>query len=1079
MSKDAIKPLLNLFRAVNEDTEVTVESCVELEYFYEIIIANASVSERRNSAITQFFGGRVNSIEPVAESQGLRVRVSKVDLPSYYDVMKVIPYLEQAEAQSKGLFVGIGEFGPVHVDFDDLRHFMICGSSGTGKSRFARQLIAQNSAFQNGIVNHIIDPKNIDFQAYEGLPGIGKIARDKDAWNSLLAAIVVEQGIRETVFSGAFECPPTTLTEYHAARTSFKRHDLPEFPRMIVWIDEAHMLMSKVNDQPYSFFFLSMLARKGRAVGIHLGFISQRISDIYTGIQSQCATQFLFDLNESHMASWLSSDMTALVQDKTSGSPGRLVVKSANWDVPVVAQAPDCSADDALAMGRGYGCSVVANGGFTRLALDPKVIMGGSLAGLLLGGTSLKTALSTLHDLLAMNPLARLPVALPQQSLSYDVPAEYLAFYDLIDSKAELEKISPAPADAQAHTAQPEGKKGLIDGVLHQSVKPWFVRSRNKPSVADSTYRLIAARATTDNQSFSWAVRDLSANEGIEAIRSYLNSPKVSPWATHLQHDLLALGLNEQASSDVARYIQSHQTSQKEHARSRVLALSVDDKVLVRHITGYIAAHCNLPVIETHLAKSGRTPTTNVFGMEGDTGQSKSSAESSDLPDETLYFSVSFANRKSFKATGVGLLLTDNAVRAESLANSLRVGSIVICYGRSQAADISLSSTPSMLVKIPEDDFISRSQNLTLLAQVEIRRAILLLGLPEEAAIHMAKQDLSPLVAMLNDVPRTARTKTLRRFALKLAHEVDWARSSYGAKAPAMIERIAAEIRASLSSAAAPDSVSVIAPSSRLSDVAFDEEAERGLLETITRAKMALGASKSQFKFMKKLRATPQVVALFHGAPGTGKTLGAEVVASELGTLLWKVDISAVQSKYVGDTEKLFTELFERAAAQRVVLLLDECDAFLGKREEQQSSHARKWVNHLLTLIESHAGVVILTTNFAGSLDAAIGRRCEPRVEFSIPTVSTVENIIRSLLLPDAPLAANFDFAACAKQGLGLSGGYLRNAIERAAMRMLSASQPCLTTQDIIAALQEIRAESGLAGHPLDGHRAIGFEGAA
>jgi SpoVK/Ycf46/Vps4 family AAA+-type ATPase len=125
--------------------------------------------------------------------------------------------------------------------------------------------------------------------------------------------------------------------------------------------------------------------------------------------------------------------------------------------------------------------------------------------------------------------------------------------------------------------------------------------------------------------------------------------------------------------------------------------------------------------------------------------------------------------------------------------------------------------------------------------------------------------------------------------------------------------------------------------------------------------------------------------ALFAGPAGTGKTLAAEALANELGLPLYRVDLSKVLSKYVGETEKNLGRLFDAAEDAGAVLLLGEADALFGKRGEVKDSHDRyASVNRgdLLERIESYEGLVILTTNFKANLDPAFIRRMRYVVQF-------------------------------------------------------------------------------------------------
>jgi SpoVK/Ycf46/Vps4 family AAA+-type ATPase len=125
--------------------------------------------------------------------------------------------------------------------------------------------------------------------------------------------------------------------------------------------------------------------------------------------------------------------------------------------------------------------------------------------------------------------------------------------------------------------------------------------------------------------------------------------------------------------------------------------------------------------------------------------------------------------------------------------------------------------------------------------------------------------------------------------------------------------------------------------------------------------------------------------ALFAGPAGTGKTLAAEALANELGLPLYRVDLSQVVSKYVGETEKNLGRVFDAAEDAGAVLLLDEADALLGKRSEVKDSHDRYAnvdMDDLLERIESYEGLVILATNRKANLDPAFTRRMQYVVQF-------------------------------------------------------------------------------------------------
>ena len=131
--------------------------------------------------------------------------------------------------------------------------------------------------------------------------------------------------------------------------------------------------------------------------------------------------------------------------------------------------------------------------------------------------------------------------------------------------------------------------------------------------------------------------------------------------------------------------------------------------------------------------------------------------------------------------------------------------------------------------------------------------------------------------------------------------------------------------------------------------------------------------------------------AVFGGPSGTGKTLAAEVIANELQLDLYRVDLSAVVSKYIGETEKNLRKVFDAADHGAAVLLFDEADALFGKRTEVKDSHdryANVEVSYLLQRMESYRGLAILTTNMTDAIDSAFLRRIRFLVTFPFPDES-------------------------------------------------------------------------------------------
>ncbi|MCJ7625113.1 MAG: ATP-binding protein, partial [Anaerolineaceae bacterium] len=185
----------------------------------------------------------------------------------------------------------------------------------------------------------------------------------------------------------------------------------------------------------------------------------------------------------------------------------------------------------------------------------------------------------------------------------------------------------------------------------------------------------------------------------------------------------------------------------------------------------------------------------------------------------------------------------------------------------------------------------------------------------------------------------------------------------------------------------------------------------------------------------EKLASSAGVALLFAGQPGTGKTMGAEIIAFELGLDLYKIDLSTVVSKYIGETEKNISKIFEEAETSNAILFFDEADALFGKRSEVRDSHDRYAnieISYLLQRMEAYDGVTILATNMRANLDEAFTRRLHFIVEFPFPDKEERLRIWEALFPPGVPHEPDIDLTEFAKQ-YRLAGGNIRNILVNAA----------------------------------------------
>lgn len=206
------------------------------------------------------------------------------------------------------------------------------------------------------------------------------------------------------------------------------------------------------------------------------------------------------------------------------------------------------------------------------------------------------------------------------------------------------------------------------------------------------------------------------------------------------------------------------------------------------------------------------------------------------------------------------------------------------------------------------------------------------------------------------------------------------------------------------------------------------------------------------------------VSALFVGPPGTGKTMAVHVLSNMLDLPLYRIDLSQVVDKYIGETEKRLEKIFNTAEQSNVILFFDEADSIFGKRSEvndAKDKYANTEVSYILQRIEQYDGIVILATNYKRNIDEAFMRRMRYLVEFQLPTQELREQIWRGCFPPQVPLE-EVDFPYLARQ-FELSGGSIKNVALNAVF--LAAGQNSPVTMRHL--LESLRDENLKMGKPM------------
>lgn len=246
--------------------------------------------------------------------------------------------------------------------------------------------------------------------------------------------------------------------------------------------------------------------------------------------------------------------------------------------------------------------------------------------------------------------------------------------------------------------------------------------------------------------------------------------------------------------------------------------------------------------------------------------------------------------------------------------------------------------------------------------------------------------------------------------------------------------------------------VQLILPKATWQDLVLPENQTQTLSEIVAFMQQRVKVYEAQ-GFVEKSDRGLGFSVLFAGGSGTGKTMAAEVLARELDLDLYRIDLSNVINKYIGETEKNIRQVFDAAEEAGAVLLFDEADALFGKRSEVKDSHDRHAnieVSYLLQRMEAYQGLAVMTTNLKDSLDTAFLRRFRFIVNFPFPRVQERVRIWETVF-PEKTPTDSLDLEKLAK--LNLSGGHIRNIALHAAFLAAKESNP-VSMQHMLQATQ-------------------------
>jgi ATPase family associated with various cellular activities (AAA)/FtsK/SpoIIIE family len=336
-------PFFDDFQMIDPTVSPRVLKVENRNYQVDVFLSNLLIAHSKTFPLTKsFFGTEKITVSYDNQEKALKISLPLIQVPNYqYALREISGYLMQEHPGD--WILGINDYGPVHFPISRLTHAIVIGASGYGKSSFFKYLLAQTLAHQPDIVNVIIDPKRVDYSMFADHPNVYMVADNKEKWINLLYLLLAEIETRKEFFSKSFKRSPSNLEEYKEFKQAYNREDLPKFERILIWIDEYHVLQRQDQFTPIEIEkeCLGYIARVGRAFGIHLMLSSQTYTDFSSEIRNQASTVFNFYTTSAGYV----SDQIPVIQNLAI--PGRLH-QSIGKEVVENIQAPFLTVEESI-----------------------------------------------------------------------------------------------------------------------------------------------------------------------------------------------------------------------------------------------------------------------------------------------------------------------------------------------------------------------------------------------------------------------------------------------------------------------------------------------------------------------------------------------------------------------------------------------------------------------------------------------------------------------------------------------------------------------------------------------------------
>lgn len=1046
---------------------------------FEVIIKLSNVMrfDKSKESVKEYFSNSEMKWGLDDDSNNFFISVPRIDPPSFYKVHCLVSYL----INDKNKWVlGINDYGPFEIDLDKFIHGFVCGSTGYGKSTLFKLLLAQTLAFKSEFVNHVIDPKRVEFELYEKHPRIGLMASNTSQTLALLHTLIIEIEMRKHIFQESFKKSPKNIIEYKELKKEYKRYDLPDLPRHIIWVDEAHAILDTDGYSRNNIgSVFNFIARIGRSFGIHLMLCSQKDTDIPSTLRMQMNLGITFFIPGDTSYSSFFKEGTV---SRVDAIRGRCLTAFENKNTRNI-QVPLLSDEELLTMAY-FQCENVKkfeNFGFYRANINNEAFNNRNFYSDIINVGLLKAVQNAIDSSISRNSEVDFSSEIVEaihgsELIELDLKSniesevikdiiekrkEFIESCEVNDFKSikdfytsilnetdeifleliyELEVIEQEAFIASKNRVMANEEfvktaRNLFEtyskNIREKYIKyEAFKQTHNELEIESIVNEYKGIYTNYKKDQFDWCKRDLHKNKVLNNLyEAYKKIEITLELEKNLKIKIEELALSQKNRSKLEKYIEDFSESLKSTASSPLLILYGKKGVGKNTILTSLAQHLNLPIRDSKKSDILIDIDANGLALEMAPKKEDEKEEINERDEIVVFYEYAAATAFIKKPKGNIHPIYVAEPSNEDIFMEKMTGYSVL------KESLKYLKEYNILLELRVQDFRERE-----ILEKLINSLLKKYKFDFDSVNGDLVKDITE--SRMNIIPNKVEAIIQRAANRALNTKKDF---NYE-----ILKEILSEFHVMVDQKE-NQSVDVINPSKSFNDLILNDEIKGNLYDAVVYAK---SVNSKSYQFINNINPKERLTLLFGGPPGTGKTLSAEVLAKELGKSLWVLSLARVQGSLVGETEKLIENVFIAAQASEAVLLIDECESLLKDRSLSNNSYENRIINHLLVLIEKFKGVLVLTTNYAGNIDNAFSRRIDFKLNFDLPGEEQKYLILKGLLEPDAPLEKEVNLKAVVLE-LPLSGGLIKLGVQRAVMKMVSGGNVHLSEYMLRKAMEE------------------------